>query len=142
MGHSLGGATAVSVGRRDDISAVIDLDGTTLGEELSVTDEGILKVNEEPYGNPLLSIDNDEHHSQRLESKKKGEIYPNNVIIDNALQGFETYFKGSGHMNFTDFPIFAPTLANKNLLYIPSGLNAFEVSDRLKSFKLYLLYSL
>lgn len=81
MGHSLGGATAVSVGRRDDISAVIDLDGTMLGEELSVTDEGILKVNEEPYGNPLLSIDNDEHHSRRLESKKKGEIYPNNVSL-------------------------------------------------------------
>ena len=112
MGHSLGGATAVSVGRRDDISAVIDLDGTMLGEELSVTDEGILKVNEQPYGNPLLSIDNDEHHSRRLESKKKGEIYPNNVIIDNAPQGFETYFKGSGHMNFTDLPLFAPTLAN------------------------------
>lgn len=33
MGHSLGGATAVSVGRREDVTAVVDLDGTMLGEE-------------------------------------------------------------------------------------------------------------
>ncbi len=36
MGHSLGGASSVTLGRtRDDIDAVIDLDGTMLGEELS-----------------------------------------------------------------------------------------------------------
>ena len=36
MGHSLGGAASVTVGReRDDIDAVIDLDGTMLGEQLS-----------------------------------------------------------------------------------------------------------
>nr|MCR5390204.1 dienelactone hydrolase family protein [Lachnospiraceae bacterium] len=48
MGHSLGGATAVTVGRREDVSAVIDFDGTMLGENTGMKDGEIL-VNEEPY---------------------------------------------------------------------------------------------
>ena len=37
MGHSMGGATSVQLGReRDDIAAVVDLDGTMLGEYLGV----------------------------------------------------------------------------------------------------------
>lgn len=39
MGHSLGGAASVSVGRyRDDVDAVIDLDGTMLGEQTGYAD--------------------------------------------------------------------------------------------------------
>ena len=36
----------------------------------------------------------------------------NNVIIDNATEGHSTYFKGSGHMNFTDLPLISPFIAN------------------------------
>ena len=62
MGHSLGGAASVSLGRaRDDIEAVIDLDGTMLGEELAFEDGRYVFI-EEPYPVPLLSIDNEEHH--------------------------------------------------------------------------------
>ena len=38
----------------------------------------------------------------------------NNKVIENAVDGRETYFKGAGHMNFTDLPLFSPVLA-KNL---------------------------
>lgn len=55
MGHSLGGATAVTVGRRDDIGAVVDLDGTMLGEELGV-ENGMPVINDAPYTTPLLCI--------------------------------------------------------------------------------------
>ena len=110
MGHSLGGATSVTVGRRDDISAVIDLDGTMIGEEIGI-DGNNVKINDEPYPTPLLSIDNDEHHNSRIMCKENGIIYSNNVILENAENGYETYIKGSDHMNFTDLPLFSPALA-------------------------------
>lgn len=111
IGHSLGGATAVNVGRREDVLAVVDLDGTMIGEETGVKD-GIIQVDETPYDTPLLSIDNDEHHFSRIECEETGVVYANNIILDNATEGFETYVEGSGHMNFTDLPLISPTLAS------------------------------
>lgn len=100
MGHSLGGASSVELGRtRDDIDAVIDLDGTMLGERT---------VNEEPYPVPLLAIDNEEHHQTSVEY---GTDYVNVAVLENAKDGRNTYFAGSGHMNFTDLPLFSPLLA-------------------------------
>ena len=110
MGHSLGGATAVTVGRRDDVSAVIDFDGTMLGEELGVKD-GEAVINEEPYTTPLLCFDSQNHHDGRVLYKQTGVLYANNVVMSNATEGFETYFKGAEHMDYTDLPLFAPGLA-------------------------------
>lgn len=110
MGHSLGGATAVTVGRRDDVSAVVDIDGTMLGEQTGVTD-GMPVVNEEPYTTPLLSIDNDEHHQSRIEAYETGYAYSNNVILDNAAEAFSTYIRGAAHMDLTDLPLFSPFLS-------------------------------
>lgn len=112
MGHSLGGAASVTVGRRGDISAVIDLDGTMIGEQTGIED-GRLTVNSDPYPIPLLSLDNDEHHFGRIEAKKEGYIYSNNVVLDNAVNAYSTYIKGSEHMNFTDLPLISPFLADK-----------------------------
>ncbi len=112
MGHSLGGATAVTVGRRDDISAVIDIDGTMLGEQTGFVD-GKYVVNTEPYSTPLLAIDNEEHHNDRLEYLETGYVYPNNVVLDHAENAYETYFVGAGHMNYTDLPLISPFLAKQ-----------------------------
>ena len=111
MGHSLGGATAVSVGRREDISAVIDLDGTMLGEQTGV-ENGNPVINEEPYPTPLLSVNKEEHYLDCLKAREMGYNYANNIILDNAVTGYTTYFKGTEHMNFTDLPLFSPFLAN------------------------------
>ena len=55
MGHSLGGAASVSVGRyRDDVDADIDLDGTMLGEQLGF-EYGKYQYEEEPYPVPLFA---------------------------------------------------------------------------------------
>lgn len=111
MGHSLGGATAVSLGRmRDDLDAVIDLDGTMIGEILYVND-GVDVVNEDTYPIPMFSMDNQEHHDSRIAAMENGEVYCNNVVHDNAPIGYNTYIKNSGHMNFTDLPMFSPFLA-------------------------------
>ncbi len=111
MGHSMGGATAVTVGRRADVSAVIDIDGTMLGEETGVSD-GVVQINEEPYETPLLAIANEEHHRSEIEATQNSYAYANNVIMQSATCGYETYFKNAGHMNFTDLPLISPVLAN------------------------------
>lgn len=110
MGHSLGGAAAVTVGRREDVSAVIDIDGTMLGEQTGVRD-GMPVVNEEPYITPLLSIDNETHHQECTEAREAGYPYVNNVILDNATEGFSTYIRGAAHMDLTDLPLFSPFLS-------------------------------
>ena len=111
MGHSLGGATAVALGRtRDDIGAVIDLDGTMLGEQTGV-EKGSKIISEEPFTLPLLSFDNEEHHFSSAESKENNIPYENNVVFDNAVCGYRTYISGTGHMNYTDLPMYAPPLA-------------------------------
>lgn len=109
MGHSLGGAASVTVGRtRDDIDAVIDLDGTMLGEELDY-ENGVYEYYEGNYPVPLLSLNNQEHQDM---SDEANLLYVNNVVLENAIDGQYTYFEGSGHMNFTDLPLFSPILAS------------------------------
>lgn len=112
MGHSLGGATAVTVGRRDDISAVIDIDGTMVGEQIDFAD-GKYVINEEAYTTPLLEIENEKAHFDAIEAEKIGYIYANNVVQKNAVNAYQTYFAGAGHMNFTDLPLISPFLAEK-----------------------------
>lgn len=112
MGHSLGGATAVTLGRqREDIGAVIDFDGTMLGEIEEVAD-GVDIINEDPYDTPLLSFDNEEHHRSRKELSGQGVPYANNVVLNHAANGYDTYIAGTGHMNYTDLPLFSPFLAD------------------------------
>ena len=113
IGHSMGGATAVTCGRRDDISAVVDLDGTMLGENLGVNGDEII-INEEPYHTPLLNFQNQNHHDEAVEAERTGYAYSNNTILKNADTAYSTYFANSGHMDFSDLPLFSPILA-KNL---------------------------
>ncbi len=109
MGHSLGGAASVTVGRsREDIGAVADLDGTMLGEETGF-ENGVCTYFAEPYPVPLLMIDNEEHYRVGREA---GALYVNSFILENAVCSVHTYFEGSGHMNFTDLPLFSPPLAS------------------------------
>ena len=112
MGHSLGGATAVTVGRRDDIAAVIDIDGTMIGEQVDFAD-GKYVINETPYTTPLLVIDNEESHFEVIEAVESGYVYADTVVLDHAEHAYQTYFAGAGHMNYTDLPLISPFLAKK-----------------------------
>lgn len=109
MGHSMGGAASVTVGRtRDDIDAVIDLDGTMLGEQVSYIN-GVYDFYDEAYPVPLLSVSNEAHY---FEGQELADWYVNSWVLANAKDAKYTYFKGSGHMNFTDLPLFSPALAS------------------------------
>ena len=110
MGHSMGGATSVQVGReRDDITAVIDLDGTMLGEYLAV-ENGELAVNDEKYPLPVLDLNNWESYNDQLEYTAQGYAYPNTTVISGAEKGFRAGIRDTEHMDFTDLPLLSPTL--------------------------------
>ena len=111
MGHSMGGATAVAIGReRSDVSAVIDIDGTMLSEYTGVDDEK-LEVRNESYNVPILEFVNWDSYSMLPEYRKEGIIYPNEVLIRDAVKGYSVTIRDTRHMDFTDLPLLSPTLA-------------------------------
>lgn len=109
FGHSIGGASAAQLARiRNDIDAVVVVDGTLLGEDLEYNNNQLL-LNTEPYPVPILDIFNEDHYEEALENK---EIYPNMVMAKNAIDCRQIVFKDAGHLNFTDLPMFSPFLAS------------------------------
>lgn len=110
MGHSMGGATAVQLGReRGDISAVIDLDGTMLGEYTGV-ENGKLTIREEAYPVPVLEFNNWETYNDRREYLAQGGRYPNDELIRGAAEGYAVTIRDTQHMDFTDLPLLSPFL--------------------------------
>lgn len=109
MGHSLGGASSAQIGReRNDIDAVIILDGTMLGEEVAFENNAVV-LNNTPYPIPLLNVYAEDHYTNS--KVLVGDTYNNFYATQNAVSAYETVFKGAGHLNFTDLPLFSPTLA-------------------------------
>ncbi|MCE5196757.1 MAG: hypothetical protein LLG09_06485 [Negativicutes bacterium] len=109
MGHSLGGAASAQIGRiRNDIDAVIVLDGTMLGEETAFENNAVV-LNATPYPIPLLNVYAEDHYTNSMELV--GDAYNNFYATRNALCAYETVFQGAGHLNFTDLSLFSPALA-------------------------------
>lgn len=110
FGHSLGGAAAAQTARnRNDISAVVNLDGTLLGDEIAI-ENGRTICTDEPFPVPMLDIYSQYHYDSAAEYENTADEYVNfhtEHISDNVDS---TYFKGSGHLNFTDLPLFSPIL--------------------------------
>ena len=112
MGHSMGGATSVELGReRSDITAVIDLDGTMLGEYLDV-ENGEFVIRDEPYTIPVLEFNNWESYIDLEQYLSEGGRYPNTELIGHASDGFSTTVRDTKHMDFTDLPLLSPFLGN------------------------------
>ncbi len=108
FGHSLGGATAAKLGRdRKDVDAVIVVDGTMLGEEIGFKD-GKTVLDETPYPVPLLNLYNEEHYEG---ANQQGMDYANTYASKHAKDARDIVILGAGHLNFTDLPLFSPTLA-------------------------------
>lgn len=109
FGHSLGGAASVQLGReRKDIDAVIDLEGSMLGECIGF-ENGREILNEEPYPIPLLDVNSKKIHD--LAKENSGNDYVNFFVGERALCYQEVIFHDAGHLNFTDLPIVSPPLA-------------------------------
>lgn len=111
MGHSLGGAASTQLGReRKDISAVINLDGSMLGE-YRINRDGDIVINNEPYPLPLLNFYSEYVIKEIIADSE--HVYPNKYISSISSNAFEVCIKGSNHMSYTDLPLFSPLLANK-----------------------------
>ena len=123
FGHSLGGATAVAVGRqRSDIDAVIDLEGTMLGEYTGYENDEYV-INDEPYMTPLLDVNSSAVYEEA--TKYENREYVNFYIGRNAKDFHEVIFHNVSHLNYTDLPLVAPFLA-KMLGTDSSNINAKE----------------
>ena len=111
MGHSIGGAAAMDVARqRDDIDAVIDLDGTMLGE---VQMQGGTQVfASDPFPVPLLALNNERHGRQYTEGNPDGTEYVNQYVVEHAADARSLTYAGTEHMDFTDLPLLSPVLAS------------------------------
>lgn len=108
FGHSLGGATAVALGReRTDISAVIDIEGTMLTEETGY-ENGAYLYREEPYPVPLLDINSRVVYERAAEQTRQ---YVNFYVGEHASCFQAVIFEDAGHMNFCDLALASPMLA-------------------------------
>jgi dienelactone hydrolase len=126
MGHSLGGAASVQLGRdRKDIGAVIDIDGTMLGEHRGIVD-GEVVLNDEPYPLPLLNFYSEYVIDELV--KNPDYVYPNKYIASISSEAFEVCIKGSNHMSYTDLPLVSPMLAD--MLSGISGGNTTATVDK------------
>lgn len=113
FGHSMGGATVVQIGReRNDIDAVIDLEGTMAGEYVGF-ENGYELYNDTPYPVPLLDVNSSGVRTDinRLMAEHSGWEYVNDYVGRNALDYREVIFMDAGHLNFTDLPMISPVLA-------------------------------
>ena len=110
MGHSMGGATAVELGRqRNDVAAVIDIDGTMLSEYTGV-ENGKLTVREDPYNCPILEFNNWSSYNDLKDYVSSGVKYPNIEVMAHAAEGWSVTIRDTEHMDFTDLPLLSPFL--------------------------------
>jgi dienelactone hydrolase len=112
FGHSLGGAAAAQVSReRDDVTAVIVIDGTMIGDIVGLNGDNTAKINNESFSKPLMLMYGSLFEKQEA---KETSYLPNINAFNNATNAaYSVCIKNSGHLNFTDLPRISPFLAKK-----------------------------
>jgi len=112
VGHSFGGASAVTVGRENNlVKAAVDMDGTAFGEIKEITKKTITE-DTTPYPKPILMMFSQPHYEIIPKFEKiYGDTYPNKVILEHAKDGYSADIKGSDHFSFSDMHINAPIAA-------------------------------
>jgi dienelactone hydrolase len=110
-GHSLGAATALEVGRqRTDVSAVIALDGSALGEIESATPDSFV-FDPVTYPHPVLSVYSQDTWDA-LHSQNPGSSGQNLAWIQlPAPDMYNVVVLGTSHLQLTDLALFSPLLA-------------------------------
>ena len=108
MGHSLGGAAALGIGRvRDDVNAVIALEAPFMYDVEGVTAAGFT-FNTAPYPVPVLNVYTDSSWNILEDSPQYAQNYT--ILNDQNETTEDVYFKGAGHMTLTDLAHARPPL--------------------------------
>lgn len=132
FGHSLGGAASAQVGReREEVSAVIDIDGTMIGDITGLDANGRDIVTADSYNKPVMMM----YGSLFLDNEAKETSYlPNIHAYENDTEAaYSLCIKDSGHLNFTDLPRISPFL---------SGMLGVGKIDSLECLKIMNAYTL
>lgn len=110
FGHSMGGAASVWLGReRDDVSAVVNIDGPLFSELVYNRERDDFVASGKTYKTPLLNIYSDDVWIQLEHSP----VYAANKVTDkNCTEAYTVHFQGAKHLSLTDLPLFSPVLAN------------------------------
>ncbi len=108
IGHSLGGAAALGMGRaRDDVRAVIALEAPFMYDVEGVTADGF-SFNREPYPAAVLNVYTDSSWNLLGDSPQYAQ---NNAMRSDQSDTTEDYYvKGAGHMTLTDLALSKPPL--------------------------------
>jgi dienelactone hydrolase len=109
-GHSMGGATALGVGRqRTDIQAVMSLEAPYFGDIIDAKGHNFI-FTEDEYPIPVLNIYSDGSWG----FLKENTTYAQNERFLNDADSitYNVYLKGAGHMTLTDLSLFSPILSD------------------------------
>ncbi len=121
MGHSLGGAAALGIGRmRSDISAVISLEAPFMCDVTGMKD-GEFVWDDTPYPVPVLNVYTDS--SWPILSSSPQYAQNSAILKDDRSDTQDIYVPGAGHMTLTDLVYSRPPLC---LLF---GQNMFFDAD-------------
>lgn len=108
MGHSLGGAAALGIGRqRHDIDAVVALEAPFMFDITGVED-GEFVFRPKDYPTPVLNIYSDSSWENLSEWPQYAE---NNALLSASNEtAFNLHISGLGHLALTDLSLYSPLL--------------------------------
>lgn len=112
MGHSLGGAAALGIGRmRDDVGAVLALDGPFLCDITGVKDSEFV-ITARPYPAPLLNVYSDDLWPHLAERPRYVQYEQNYRLLSSADPDvYNVHLNGTGHFSLTDLALESPWIA-------------------------------
>lgn len=110
FGHSMGGAASVALGRgRDDIDAVVNIDGPFFSELEYDEVTNKLTAKSDPFTIPLLNVYSDDVW---IQLDRSSTYIANSISNKNFKGAYNVHFKGAKHLSLTDLPLFSPIMAN------------------------------
>lgn len=106
VGHSLGGAAVIGVGRlRSDINAVVAVEAPYMTEIVKVEDSRFV-WRSDPYPVPVLNVYSDSAWDRLYEWPQ----YAKNAAMLKDPNTTNVHLEGVGHLHFTDLSLSSPFL--------------------------------
>jgi dienelactone hydrolase len=109
FGHSMGAAASVQIGReREDVGAVINIDGPYFGEITYDSNVDDYIATGEEYNIPILNIYSDQVWVQLKDGTDTGTYAGNKISEQICKESYDVYLKGTKHLTLTDLSLFSP----------------------------------